>query len=512
MESSNHPISKESDTMSISISSKRSTRTTSIASYKDTFRNILRRESRTPSCISEIVSLLGRFSLQESRSSICHSVLQTSDQNDPTIGEIFPSQSVLEPQLLGFEDIPLHQPTNCLSEVLQQHVETVRKPNTALLTTCRGCLETNDCIHQEIIRATLSVTDASITLPLMLRSDRTTCVYTEADCYGNNALFFAARTAAPLSVLLQIIENTLDLNALNNDGHNLLFVLDPHGFNVSISESLEFLTLINRLEQRQFNFDHLDYNGQSFLVLLCLRPCFRMSWITLLFEQGQTWQRRIEVLAQQKDSAGNYLVRYLTENPDLRILHPNVLSIISSPKNMNKQSYKDRTILHEQVVQHLVTYALEFPEQRPTELPMYAFEWDGCNINGYDDERHTPLTLFLTKALHGASRISRNFVISQIQELVKLGANINYRCLNGDTLLHIAARKSDFQIMNYLTASGIYVNHQNNEGLRAIDCLAVVVCATAKPSMSGRTTSTIANLRCSFLLLRHGSMSCSMLT
>jgi len=148
MGSSNHSVSEESDTMSISMSSKRSTRTTSIASYKNTFRNILQRGSRTSSCISEIVSLLSRVSLQESRSSICHSVLQTSDQNEPTFGEIFPSQSVPEPQLLGLEDVPLHQPTSCLSEVLQQHVETVRKHNTALLITCRGCLETNDCIHK----------------------------------------------------------------------------------------------------------------------------------------------------------------------------------------------------------------------------------------------------------------------------------------------------------------------------------------------------------------------------
>jgi hypothetical protein len=42
----------------------------------------------------------------------------------------------------------------------------------ALLTTCRGCSETNDYIHHEIIREILLVNDASITLSTMLLKHR----------------------------------------------------------------------------------------------------------------------------------------------------------------------------------------------------------------------------------------------------------------------------------------------------------------------------------------------------
>lgn len=76
----------------------------------------------------------------------------------------------------------------------------------------------------------------------------------------------------------------------------------------------------------------------------------------------------------------------------------------------------------------------------------------------------------------------------------------------------MATQESDFQIMDYLASSGIYINHQNNDGLRAIDCLTKVVSEPANSLMSEHTASLVATLRCLFLLLCHGSMPYSMLT
>jgi hypothetical protein len=408
-------------------------------------------------------------------------------------------------------DFDIFSHPNTTSGVLEQHMETVRKHNSALLITCRGCSETKDCVHGKIMGATLSVTNPSTTSPSIMSMGKTACDYTGIDCYGNNLLFFAARVAAPLLVLMEIIENTADLNALNNDGQNFLFVLDPHRFDGQTYQDTEFSTLIDCLEQRHFDFDHLDHNGRSFLVFLCLRPCFRTSWITLLCQRSQAWQRRIETLAQQKDSAGTYLFGYLTGNPDFQILHPYVLSIVSSPENLNGESPCGRNVLHDQVVQHFITYALRFPAQRPTELPMYPYHWDGCNINGYDDEGHTPLTLLMKEGLGRFSSISRHFVVSQMKELIKLGADINARCRNGDTLLHMAARKCDFPIMEFLASSGIHINHQNNEGLRAIDCLVSTITKPADLLIGEGSASFVRTLQCVFLLLNHGSTPYSML-
>jgi hypothetical protein len=507
MGSLNHPVSRVSNIKRMSMSSQRSV-CSSIGSYRDNIRSILRRGSRTSSCISEVVSLLGRFSFHESRASICDSIDQTpTQQNESAFPENPDFQSIPEPQIPDF-DIFSHP--NTTSGVLEQHMETVRRHNSALLTTCHGCSETKDCVHGKIMGATLSVTKPSTTLPSILSMGKTACDYAGTDCYGNNLLFFAARVAAPLFVLLEIIQNTADLNALNNDGQNFLFVLDPHRSDGHTYQDSEFSTLISCLEQRQFNFDHLDHNGRSFLVFLCLRPCFRMSWITLLCQRSQAWQRRIETLAQQKDSAGAYLAGYLTGNSDFQFLHPYVLSIVSNPKSLNGTSPDGRNVLHDQVVQHLITYATEYPEQQPTELPMYPYHWDGCNINGYDNEGYTPLGLFM-KEVGRYSWISRHFVVSQMKELIKLGADINSRYRNGDTLLHMAARNCDFPVMEFLASSGIHINHQNNEGLRAIDCFGSTITKPAGVLIGEGSDSFVRTLQCVFLLINHGSTPYSML-
>lgn len=52
----------------------------------------------------------------------------------------------------------------------------------------------------------------------------------------------------------------------------------------------------------------------------------------------------------------------------------------------------------------------------------------------------------------------------RIKELIKLGANIHYQDMKGDTALHKAAAKGYKSIVNLLLANGAVINTRNGEG------------------------------------------------
>jgi len=129
---------------------------TSVASYKETVRDILKRGSRTSSCISEIVSLLGRFSLHQSKSSLCDSTHRGSVHKRSSLAETISHRRLLTPSSATVvEDHSLSGQTISRHRVLEHHIETVQKHNTALLSTCRGRSQSQDCVHRRIIQATL---------------------------------------------------------------------------------------------------------------------------------------------------------------------------------------------------------------------------------------------------------------------------------------------------------------------------------------------------------------------
>jgi hypothetical protein len=504
------------NTHSRATSSQWSMNTTSVSNYRETVRGILKRGSRSSSCISEIVSLLGRFSLHQSKTSLCDSTHGRSMQKRLSLAETISHQrvptrssaTVMQNHSRSGQPISRHG-------VLEQHIETVRKHNAALLGTCRGCSQSQDCVHRRITQVTLFGIQPSTGLPPVQSVVGKYSHYAETDCYGNNVLFFAARIGAPLFVLLEIIQNTPDLNSLNTDGHNFLFVLDPLGFDCPQSNNGDFAKLLDVLEQRRFNFDHLDHNGRSFLLFLCLRPSFRMSWITLLFQKDQAWQWRIKRFALQRDSSGEYLSGYLAGHSDLSTLHRDVLSIICEPKEKKWKRLNGRTKLHDRVIEHLELYISYYSKhhtnQRDISSVIYSSGWDGNDINNYDSKGYTPLTLFVYEALNKHPPVLENYIIYQIQELVGWGADINARCPNGDTILHLAARKSNFKVIQHVFSYSIQINHQNHAGLRAIDCL---------PSKVSHLTSSTWRrfieqepvLQCLLLLQDHGSRPYFMLS
>jgi hypothetical protein len=497
-------------------SSHWSLRTTSIASYKETVTDILKRGSRTSSCVSDIVSLLGRFSLHQSKNSLCDSTHSGSVHKRSSLAETISHRRLLTPSSATVvEDQPLSGQIISRHRVLEQHIETVQKHNTALLSTCRGCLQSQDCVHRRIIQATSFGIQPSTDFVPLQSVVGTHCHYTQTDCYGNNLLFFAARLGVPLFVLLEIIQNTPDLNSLNTDGHNFLFVLDTLGFDCSRSGDCDFTTLLDVLEQRRFNFDHLDHNGRSFLLFLCLRPGFRISWIALLFQRDQEWQWRIKRFARQKDSLGEYMSGYLAGQPDLSTLHRDVLSIICEPLENNWKRFNGRTKLHDRVIEHLELYVSYYSKQTHTNQRnnsslIYSYGWDGNDIDNYDSDGYTPLALFVYKALNKYPPVSDNYIVCQIQGLVGWGANINARCRNGDTVLHLAARKSNFKVLQCLTSYSIHINHQNDAGIRAIDLL------PSNPTFSSSTWRRFITqepaLQCLLLLQDHGSRPYFMLS
>ncbi|KAF2464983.1 uncharacterized protein BDR25DRAFT_360887 [Lindgomyces ingoldianus] len=138
---------------------------------------VLRRGGRTSSCVSEITSLLDHYSVASSRASPHESKLSTDD--------------------LLLSILPLHYPP----------VLDTKQSIKTLLLKYRACSE-KDFLHQKIVNATLQ----QVVFQLAEAHTGTSCPYDKIHCFGNNALFFAARSTVLTYVLSCIIGNTANLD------------------------------------------------------------------------------------------------------------------------------------------------------------------------------------------------------------------------------------------------------------------------------------------------------------
>jgi hypothetical protein len=140
--------------------------------------------------------------------------------------------------------------------------------------------------------------------------------------YGNDVLFFAAASGTHAKVLISLVKISPDVNALNALGQSFLSFLVPtqtlfHGRCLCpyiADHKSSFGCLIRALEQRNFDFDHLDNHGRSWLSLLSSSSYFDLRWLEDLIVMDYEWGERIPRLAKLRDSSDLFLLDFMALN------------------------------------------------------------------------------------------------------------------------------------------------------------------------------------------------------
>ncbi|KAF2650161.1 hypothetical protein K491DRAFT_697548 [Lophiostoma macrostomum CBS 122681] len=442
-------------------------------------RQLLSRQSRSSSCISGIVSLLSKFTLKEHQES-------QSPPGDPPV---------------------VHRLNLEVGEVIAFQKRRTKEVNSRLIKTC--CSHQVDCLHRAL---------ADDHLPTDLTPYHNEINY--RDDFGNNYLFFAARAAAPFEVLRNIIDVIDDVNVLNEDRQNFLFVLDPSGLRGHATEqdshSGNIRKLLLLLYIKCFDFGHTDNEGRNFLSMMSLHRSFSLQWLAVM-DDCEHLRHHLALIGGLRDYKRAFLLDYLSHRWRTKSITAGVLKTIThflvarvSWVWAFPDASRDTLIPLEDVVdpgafpkpRRLVSdlpgfdsiVALDhFPDQtllRKTEL-LY--------LNGYGADGMTDLFRGLLHVLQGRSNV-------KLTKYDDKRINFNARCLEGRTILRLSTLYNRADVLQEILAiksQTIRINDRDHHGFSALDY------ATDRFNQSRTPTGTaqdLANaLKCIMYLVDHGA-------
>lgn len=393
------------------------------------------------------------------------------------------------------------------TELFEQRELRIKVANAALLGQC--CSKREDCRHRYISR--LIENDPFLVLSRPGEMEAILCatpvVQSPSDPHGNNELFFAARVGAPPDVLISLIRVAIDVNAINADGQNFLYHLDPSLFTGRFcrcdrgqAHASKFECLLRTLERKRFNFDHLDHSGRHFLFYLCSMPSFETQWLSDLTLRDTDWQQRVWNVAQLRDSTGTFLIDFMALHPGFEDLSEDVRSQFRPLFVHNPTDSEQSGILSdedENGATHLHQYIQrDFLQTAPLHEVPLPFEVITANINRYNIHGRSPTMDFLLKAIE--QDIGEESICAKVQQLLNCGANVNARSRGGSTMLHFAAKKALPKLLEVLLATNIQVDHCDNEGFSALDYAAKVFnrsrSAKAPAELTARSLKSTAQL------------------
>jgi hypothetical protein len=501
----------EEDQLSSLYSSKDSRSVVSSRSAK--IRSIFRRRSYSSSLIAEIQSVLNiRFSL---------STLSSSRRASFSVPSLMEGKEVQDLELPGVQTGPSP------STVLALHRSNMLQDNAALIRSC--CSKRLLCIHGLIKNAIIAInqvtaikaeasrkqyTDAftgerAMEHPISAQplseidgflrtSSKTKAKLAVAELgrfltdkkspsdramFGNTALFFAARSGAPIEILQLLLRHLKqeDIRATNTDGQTFLFFVDPDPYGISFSRcrcydqphTSGFECLIRELEVQGFDFDHTDHNGRHFLSYICASKSFRGRWLINLADSDPCWKLRLQLLSAVRDSSGSFLQDYMPISNDKEELREYMSSqfLLPSMHDPRPGDYiNSRTMLHEYIRSPDFLRTATRLSELVHANNYLRIPWLGCvteSINKYDEMGYTPCLEFLNRV--GDGQLNEETIVAKTRDLIALGANIHARARDGSTLLHLAAKKLYPKLLKYLLSAGIQANCRDQAGWTALD-------------------------------------------
>jgi len=459
----------------IHVESRHSARTESMSS--SWVRETLRRLSYCSSTISDVLSILHRRFSSSSIGSLGERSVNVASISDKEDGDEDSSSSV--------------------QAILDSHQTKKHGINKDIATKC--CSRNSDCIHR-------LVTNLAISMDHVPAEEQPNLLCEIDDV---QTLFFIAFSGAPADTILSAVGSSNDLmNEVDADGQNFMFFLDPTRFwNQTCTcnyiwehrknscacciegapHSSKFECLIRMLEQRHFDFEHMDNNGRSFLTYLCAEPGFRFEWLSL---EARTYPRLefahrlyqfrdstkhfimdyllahnyVNRLCQLRDSAGHFIIDYLAAHPRFDSFDEVQLSHVRPKLSLFADSHirvvederaNGRTVLH------------DFWATEPMQLNDTTVTWNQQDINRYDLSGKTPLMLFIERSMEAGT--DEGTIGSWILWGVRRGANINARSRSGSTILHLAVKESLVRVVALVLSLGARVSLPDNLGLTPLD-------------------------------------------
>jgi len=436
----------------IHVESRHSARTGSRASSR--VRETLRRLSYSSSTISDVLSILRR---------------RFSSSSAGTLGE----RSLNVASIFGKQDRD-KDPSPSVLAILDSHQTKKHGINKEIATKC--CSRNSDCIHR-------LVTNLAISMDHVPAEEQPNPVCEIDDA---QTLFFIAFSGAPADTILSAVGSSNDLmNEVDADGQNFMFFLDPTRFwNQTCTcnytwehcksscacciggapHSSKFECLIRMLEQRHFDFEHVDHDGRSFLTYLCAEPGFRFEWFSLEARTYHTGLNYVDRLCQLRDSTGHFIVDYLVAHPIFDSFNEVQFSHVRPKLSLYADSYNKvvederangRTALH------------DYWATEPMQLNYATVVWDRRDINRYDLSGRTPLMLFIERSIKVGT--DEETMMDWISRGVRRGANINARSRSGSTILHLAVKESLMRVVALVVSLGARANLPDNLGLTPLD-------------------------------------------
>lgn len=298
------------------------------------------------------------------------------------------------------------------------------------------------------------------------------------DEFGNNTLSYAARIGSSVDVMMFLIrEIPMEVPAINIDGQNFMFFLNPQQFrawNCLCQASGEpanhrsgFECLVQLLEAKNFDLDHLDHHGRHFLFYLCSFDCFDPYWLFDMMHSHSKWKMRMKWVANIRDSAGLFFIDFMKLNPmfdsigtEYRLMcSPGSQQIIPTVWR-GESPHNGRTQLHEAITGFHV-----WKTDSESSIFLLAARLDSIakqDINRYCLGGRTPIMDFLERAVRVG--LSDPAIKDGLEQLIQLGANVNARSRGGSTLLHFAAGKARLEIVKYLLSKDAQKDHRDDKG------------------------------------------------
>ncbi|CAO1601996.1 hypothetical protein XANCAGTX0491_005632 [Xanthoria calcicola] len=283
------------------------------------------------------------------------------------------------------------------------------------------------------------------------------------DRFGNTSLHIAAALDATYQELQAIFDKGASIHVCNSGGQTFMHLLNP-----LVMDNNSLISLTNYLRQNNFNFDHRDVQGHSFIDSLELRGLdmsnYAEFWPTSvvyslrreLYDQGRTakvsppWS---DTWSEAWSYSGSTSLCELLKVPKVvlaRFKHfedfygRNCLHVAADtaqkPSQVSEQSFMDSRL---SLVRDLLSIGVE--------------------LDHHDNWGETPLMTHI-RTLPSQDNI--------IFELLHSGADINSRNKEGETALHISIKLGDIigtkALLAQRTAVNLHVRTWEGKGLLAV--------------------------------------------
>jgi ankyrin repeat protein len=335
----------------------------------------------------------------------------------------------------------------------------------------------------------------------------------EVDAFGNSVLHIVASLEAPPSYLLSLVQQSANVNSLNNANQTFLHLVSIS----NTSQIADFRLLLKVLARRHFNFEQQDDNGQTAChaltglsvdedILAEVVQCFQLYGLpTSRDSLGATVSSQLRGAAQSLVLEHQYtqfqqvddlpIVTATRLPPENNEVDPTIDKVerhgsIETIEDLQEYEFHAdllRTILRagedpafedadgRNGLHCLAQVSFDLPQSTLDPHQPSSFEKKetyldqlllaGVNPNSHDEHGDTPLMAFIA-----TQRVSEDdsSTTQLLQRLVDAGASLSRRNRHGETALHIAVSRGNRVATNFLLSQRVNVHARTGEGLGVV--------------------------------------------